>query len=35
VLFELGATAPKLAAGEFRAVRITGQSGYDLLAAPA
>ncbi|HZJ69680.1 MAG TPA: 30S ribosomal protein S12 methylthiotransferase RimO, partial [Planctomycetota bacterium] len=35
VLVELGATAPKLAAGEFRAVRITGQSGYDLLAAPA
>ena len=35
VLVELGATAPRLAAGEFRAVKITGQSGYDLLAAPA
>ena len=34
VLVELGPTAPRLAAGEFRAVRITGQSGYDLLAAP-
>jgi len=35
VLVELGATASRLAAGEFRAVKITGQSGYDLLAALA
>jgi ribosomal protein S12 methylthiotransferase len=42
VLIELGTTssaprrrAPKLGAGEFLSVRITGLSGYDLLAVPA